>query len=183
MSPPPDDPRRQDAAPAPSVSPDPDPAPGTTTGPSLFGPDGPPSLQLSPSLLGPSRGPVVPSPGRGLPPPSLLAGPGLGPGLDTDVYDGLRMRGLSVNDAWVHGAEQHYAMWFPLLSRQLGPGLASTILNLGISSSIDREAARMAPTPMDEALHEIDVQHQLEGAFSTPIFTIFNSDWFRGGDE
>lgn len=190
MSPPPDEPRREEATPAPAISPD--PAPSTATGPSLFGPGGAPSLSLSPSLLGPARGPLgsplspyVPSVGTGLPPPSLLGGPRVGPGLDQDVYDGLRMRGLSVSDAWVGGAEEHYARWYPLLAHQLGLGswLSNKLLNLGVSSMVEREAARMAPTPMDTALHEIDVAHQMEGAVQTPIFTIFSTDWFRGGDE
>lgn len=87
------------------------------------------------------------------------------------VYGPLHERNVALTPPLTGGIEAHWRFWYLRLHRDLGlrPDWAAWIVNKGTASLVEREAAREHPTQRDLFEREIDVEHQLQGGWQTPI--------------
>lgn len=107
------------------------------------------------------------------------------------IYGPLHERNVPLAPSLTGGVEAHWQFWYLRLHRDLGlrPDWAAWIVNKGTASLVEREAAREHPTAADRFEREIDIQHQLEGGWQTPIVPLHPAlrfdltDLVTGGDR
>lgn len=90
------------------------------------------------------------------------------------IYGPLHERNVPLDPSLTGGIEAHWRFWYVRLHRDLGlrPDWAAWIVNKGTASLVEREAAREHPTQRDVFEREIDVEHQLQGGWQTPILPL-----------
>lgn len=144
-------------------------APAGARPPRLFGP-----LDLSSLGLSGLPRPGVPTGAWRLDPDRPT--PGLDVGAVTRAFS-LHGARLSLGD--LGALEAQYGFWYPRLAPHLGHELTATVLNIGVGNAVGSYLSREHATATDVFEREIDVQHQVQGAWQTPILTIDVLDVLR----